>query len=127
MTQLTADDLLLASDDPGGSPASRKITRANAGKTLIEPTSKVANYNFASSDEMIKFNAAGGVLNGNLPTAIGIQGKTYFPIKVDSTSNPISLIPSGAETINGASEYNIVEQWECPAVTSDGTGWLARL
>ena len=129
LTELTApsaDDLLVAVDDPGGTPVTKKVTRVNLGKGIIEPTAKTANYTVTANDETILGNASGGQITFSLPAVSGTQGKRYYFKKVDSTASGVIIDPDGAETIDGAATYGLTVQYEGILIESDGSTWWIK-
>ncbi len=126
ITLPTADDLFVAVQDPGGTPETVKVTRANLGKGLINPTAKVANYNVTNNDEMILGDASGGTISFNLPAVSGTQGKRYYFKKVDSSANAVIIEPDASETIDGAARYQLTGQYEGIWVESDGSTWWIK-
>lgn len=129
LTQPTADDLLPIVDDPSGTPVTKKITRANLMKGIIEPTAKTGNYTVTSSDEHILGDATTGDITFSLPAVTGTQGKEYTFIKIDATSltNRVLIEADGSETINGSTDpYALVNQNECVVIISTGTAWRVK-
>lgn len=124
ITQPTADDLFCGVNDPSGSPETVKVTRANLGRRIIEPTAKSGNYILTSDDEIIKFDATGAARNGSLPTAVGAQGKVYIIVKIDSSANIVYVNPNGAETISGGTSYHLVNENESVTIVSDNSNWI---
>ena len=74
----------------------------------------------------IWFSLSGGNRTCNLPAAAGCTGREYGIGKSDSSTNTVTVDPSGAELINGASTFVISAQYEFIRIKSDGTGWLIQ-
>lgn len=126
LTNPSADDLLVAVDDPGGTPVTKKVTRVNLGKGIIEPTAKTANYTVTANDEGLLGNASGGAFTFSLPAVSGTQGKRYWFKKIDSSGNGIIIDPDGSETIDGAANYELTIENESITIESTGAAWLIK-
>lgn len=122
LTQPAAEDLFAIVDD--SATETKKITRANAFKRLVNPTAKVANYSLLSTDEVVSMDASGGARSFFLPAVSGLQGKSYMLRKADSSSNIVSIVPDGSETINGSASYPLYNQFESVEVICDSVGWI---
>lgn len=60
----------------------------------------------------------------NLPAVTGITGRVYSIKKVDPSVNVVTIDPSGAETIDGATTFPLAIQYESVTIVSNGsTGW----
>lgn len=77
-----------------------------------------------SADEnaqVVLANASSGNVTVTLPTAVGNGGKYFFVKKVDSTGNKV--IVSGAPSIDGDATLELLLQYECVQLVSDGSNW----
>lgn len=123
MTQPAAEDLLAIVDDPSGSPVTKKITRANLGKSIVEPTAKTSNYSVTASDETIFGDATSGTITFSLPAVSGTQGKRYNFGKTNS-ANRVDIDADGSETIGGSADaYRLINKNETVVIESTGTEW----
>ena len=122
-TALAATDLFAVATDISGTPTSKKITRANIAKGIIEPTAKTGNYTVTASDETILGDASSGDITFSLSAVSDTQGKKYIFKKTDSSSNSVIIDPDGAETIDGSATYSLTTQNASIEVESDGTTW----
>lgn len=61
-----------------------------------------------------------------LPTAVGVAGKTIGVIvtAAPNTVTSVNVIPTGAETINGAAIQYLATQFTSYTFISDGTNWF---
>jgi len=133
ITQLTAlsdptnDDIFVIVNDPTGSPVSRKITLGNIRKDIVNNIPKTANYTATTGDGILFGDATNGNFNFYLPTATStIRGLELLFIKVDSSSNVITIVPDGTQTLNGVSSYVLEKEYENIAVICDGANWKSK-
>ena len=87
-------------------------------------STKTADYTIVSSDYSILGNAASESITISLPAAASYTGRMFVIKKVDSSANLVTIDPNGAETIDGASTYDLNVQWEAIQVQSNGTSWF---
>ncbi|MBW3568879.1 hypothetical protein KY385_01995, partial [Candidatus Parcubacteria bacterium] len=87
-------------------------------------TTKTANYTATASDSVILGDAGGGSIVISLPSAVGINGRTYTIKKIDSSLNTVTMDPDGTETIDGNATTAIGTQWTTRQITSDGANWV---
>jgi hypothetical protein len=123
LTEPSADDLLAIVDDPGGTPVTKKVTRANVRRHIVEATAKTANYTLTANDEVILADTTGGTFTVTAPTASGNKGKPWFVKKIAGSAS-VMVVPDGVETIDGASSYELVNINEVVHFTSDGTNLI---
>lgn len=88
----------------------------------------IINYRAISlvdCNKIFTCNASAGAFNIFLP-ACGTVGKGFSVgfKKIDSSTNAIVLNPSGAETIDGASNYFVHTQWQFTRIKTDGQNWF---
>jgi hypothetical protein len=72
----------------------------------------------------VNVNATLGARVINLPTAASATFRIYTVKKIDASANTVSVIPAGAETIDGVTPVTLTLQWERVTVQSDGTAWF---
>ncbi len=85
--------------------------------------SKSTSYTATASDTIIEVNATTGNATINLPTAVGIESKTYIIIKIDATVNTVTIDPNGSQTINGDTTRVLNYQYEALIIHSDNANW----
>lgn len=78
-----------------------------------------------SSNFAVGVDASGAARTMSLQSAASGYGQnTVFIVKkTDSSGNTVTLDPSGAETIDGASTYVLSAQNDAVIIQSDGTNW----
>lgn len=83
-------------------------------------TITTANANFAAAISNIYLVTTGAsTITATLPTAVGIPGQSIIIKKVDSGAGSVTV----AGTIDGATNYSVVNQWQFVEVTSDNANW----
>jgi len=93
----------------------------NPGVETVVSTSGA--YTVVSSDDVVLGNATAAAFTLTLPTAVGITGKTYTFIKVDSNATIVTVDGNGTETIKGQTNYKLASQFESAKMISDGSNW----
>jgi len=133
ITQLTAlseatnDDLLVIVNDPSGSPITQKITLGNLRKDVINTTPKTSNYTATTNDGVLFGDASAGSFTFPLPGAMStIKGLELTFVKLDSSTNTITIDPDGTQTIDGASNYILYGQYQSVTIYCDGSNWLIK-
>lgn len=66
-------------------------------------------------------DATNGAITVNLPPAADWVGLEIIVKKLDTAANNVTVSPDGTETIDGASSYDLVNQWDTVTLYSDGT------
>lgn len=102
-----------------------------AGRTLLLTTTPPArltrittDYTVAATDEVIVADVSGGKISAWLPpAAAGTQPYRFMVVGTGGAA--LTLVPSGAETINGVSDLTLTTPYDHALVVSDGiNGWL---
>jgi len=86
--------------------------------------SKTAAYTVTDSDFCVLCNATGAAFTVTLPTAAGRTGRVYAFVKIDSTTNAVTIGGYGSETINGSANTSLSSQWAKTVIISDGSNWV---
>ncbi|MEN9724203.1 MAG: hypothetical protein RJB38_2189, partial [Pseudomonadota bacterium] len=86
--------------------------------------SRTSSGTIAVDDSIIAANAATAAFSLTLPSASGIEGRQYIVKKTDSSANPVTLVGTGSQTIDGASSYLLGLQNQHVSVVSDGNNWV---
>jgi hypothetical protein len=81
------------------------------------------NTTLTDSHEIVNVDSSGGNVAISLPTAVGRGKKLYTVKKTDTGGNWVSIVPNGAETIDG----HVIEYLGFPGATlkmiSDNANW----
>lgn len=119
-TQPAMNDLVPVYDV--SATANRKMTLANVRKAVLA-TAKTTTYVVTATDDFIPVDATSGAFTVTLPTAVGIEGRSYTFKKTDSTFSQVTIEGDGTETIDGAANTTVATQYETVEVVSDGANW----
>lgn len=82
---------------------------------------KKANYSILPTDDHLDWDLTAGSATGLLPSANTVPGQDFTIVKVDSSSNFLSV--SGADPMSGQSQVILDTQWQSISVRSVGTAW----
>ncbi len=93
------------------------------GGASTETVSNVTNNITAGSDSILLVNAGTGPINVTLPAASTKTGSTYRIKKVDSTTNLVTIIPNGVETIDGYTNMIVAYHNSTIDIVSNGNYW----
>jgi hypothetical protein len=81
------------------------------------------DYTATIFDSTILCDATSASLTVTLPAASGLAGRLFNIKKIDSTTNTVTIAPSGADTVDGDTSAIIELQWVNVVVHSDGANW----
>ncbi|MFA5695930.1 MAG: hypothetical protein WC917_00490 [Bacilli bacterium] len=98
------------------------------GGALIRGTMQYVFSNttitLGDNGKIFNFNAGLGTFNFILPSCATVgRGFTVGFKKTDASLNQAILVPSGAQTIDGASNYFVHTQWQFTQIKTDGGNW----
>lgn len=69
-------------------------------------------------------NASSNPISVTLPLASTCEGVVFTIKKVDATTNVVTILPSGSDTIDGVTSHTISQQFVSYIFQSDGTTWV---
>jgi|GEM_PF-4125577 len=117
--------------DAVDTPADGEVLSYNAteGKFEWVPQAAAGGFNVvsvtadytASDRDCVLADASGGAITVTLPSPSA--NAEVIVKKIDSSTNTVTVAPSGTETIDGASQQVLDTQYEAIHVISDGTDW----
>lgn len=82
-----------------------------------------SDYTISTNNNKIFADCSVSNINVYIPTASGVGGKG-FTIKKIAGNNKLNIIPTGLETIDGQSQYNIFHTYESINITSNNINWF---
>lgn len=89
----------------------------------LRARSLTANGTLVVTDGVLLCDATAGQISLVLPAAAAVEGRVYRVKKTDGTSAKVAVQPSGAETIDGLTEYAIVSQYESVTIMAVSGSW----
>lgn len=95
---------------------------------LLTVLSKTSNYAIVSTDGddlIIAADATAGSFTLTLYTALGNSGRKIRVVKIDASTNIVTIDPTGTETVNGQLTTALTAQYEAINITSDASNWIA--
>lgn len=116
------------SDGTTSVSAAQFLANYSGTQTAIDETD--SPYPALATDSVILCDSTDGVITVNLPTAVGITGKTYTIVDSSGSapSNAITVDGSAAETIDGLTTVDLgdTQRYELLEIVSDGTNWFSH-
>lgn len=76
-----------------------------------------------TTEELVLVDASYGRVEITLMPPSDYVGKIVRVKKMDSTNNPVVILPNNGEEVEDDSELVINCQYDCPWLTNDGTDW----
>lgn len=92
------------------------------GDTAVSVAIKTTDYTITGSDDVILGDATSAAINITLPTAVGVT-KIYSVKKIDSTSNTVTVVTTGGQTIDGSTTAVIKVRYVSISVVSNNSNW----
>jgi hypothetical protein len=92
------------------------------GSLSFQIVSKIATYTVTDTDNVILVDASSVACTINIPSAVGIKGRTYNIKKIDATTNGVIITPAGGN-IDGQATFTTTTQNQAFTVISDGSNW----
>lgn len=89
----------------------------------LNTATKTSDYTVTSSDSILLADASSNDVTFTLPTAVGITGRRYTFVRLNTSGNAVTLDPNGAQTINGAATLDLISQYAAYTIASDGSNW----
>lgn len=86
-------------------------------------TITAANYSITAADSIIFANAASNSIQITLPAASGLNGYRYYVKRIDPSTNTVTILRSGTDTIDGQTSLTLDLQYTALALVSNGSAW----
>ncbi len=98
-----------------------------AGTARRSTGTLTADYTISQSDDVLFVDATTGMISLIFPSADRLTGDIVV-IKIDASANIVRLLPSGTDTVDGASFFDLDAQRRTAIVMPDVNNWyiLAR-
>lgn len=96
------------------------------GPTVVYKVFADSPYTLAAIEGMVVWDATDGACVSTLPLAAGFPYREITIVKDDSSANPVTPTPSGADTVDWAAGA-LIAQGQSISLTSDGISrWIAK-
>lgn len=79
-----------------------------------------------ATDGGIEVDASGGPITITLIAVAGNEGRTFIVKKIDASANTVTILPVGADTIDGDASEIILFQWTAVVISSNGVAAWRR-
>jgi hypothetical protein len=96
---------------------------ANAGD-IINPGGDVI---VGDNETLIKADATAGNMTVTLPDAATVPNVTYKVVKTDTSTNTVTVVGAGGDTIGASTQYVLYKQRDTLTTTSDGTNFVSAV
>ncbi len=111
-----ADDTVVWTADPVRAPTPKS--------TVVKDVSGATTVSTGDDGSLYAADATSGGFLITLPAAADAgNGFEWSAIKVDSTTNTVTVDANGSETINGQLDYTLSQQWATVTLRCDGSEW----
>ena len=108
---------------PQGPPGAAGAPGLNGSQTPVAISTKSVSYTIASGDCVLLANCSSSAITFTLPPASTVTGRFFYLKKIDSSTNALSILPNGSETIDGAASLSTVTRYFSFTLVSDGANW----
>lgn len=98
--------------------------KQNRLRSLVSKVHSDSPYSVATTDDIVSADATSGAIVLNLPASSGLSGRIIYFKRLDATANSISIVPNGAETIDGDASLLLVSQYDAFCLYSNGSNWF---
>ena len=85
---------------------------------------KTTTYSVLLSDSVLTADTTSAAFTMTVPTAVGIAGKKFTFKKINSTANALTIATTSSQTIDGATTFELMNQWSSVTIMSDGANWV---
>jgi len=92
-------------------------------KLAMTKTAVSSNHTATATEDYLEVDATSGAITVALPDATTNPGRLYLIVKSDSSSNPVTIDPSGSQTIDAFATAELRLQRDGLYIVSDGANW----
>ena len=97
------------------------LLKGNIGVLTIQTIT--ADYTMIWADRTILADASSAAITVTLPDPASYPDEELSIKKIDSSTNAVTVAHHGSETIDGAANVSLANQWDSVTIKSDGTNW----
>jgi hypothetical protein len=96
---------------------------AGGGGISILSQSITGDITLTVNSQVVLADASSGVITVTLPPAAQVPRKEFHIKKTDASVNKVTITPSGSDTIDTGTSYDITTQYTSRRIYSDGSNW----
>ncbi|KKN55842.1 hypothetical protein LCGC14_0578330 [marine sediment metagenome] len=119
--------ILFAPDIFGARSSRRPPSVDSAVAAAGDVGSPVGDFVVPDNTTLINADATTGNMTVTLPDAATVANVTYKVVKVDVTTNTVTVVVTGGDAIAGASSYVLRKQYDVLDTVSNGTSYTASV
>jgi hypothetical protein len=94
-------------------------------KRDLNVVSKTGAYTITEDDDIILADATGGAFSVTLPAVSGEARDSTSTVKrMNGGANAVTIATPGAETVDGAANHVLSDQYDCVTLSTDGSNWM---
>lgn len=121
-----AQNGLQGAPGPAGTPGATGPAGMNSAGGPVAISIKTGNYTTLSGDCLIACDCTSGPITITMLTATGNTGRIFYIKKIDTTSNPVTIVGSGSDVIEFGSLPSLTARGMSVSLISNGsTGYWA--
>lgn len=98
---------------------------AVSGRMLRSISTVVVSQTLATSQDIVNANASSGSIVLTLPLTSALPGNTYTITKTDATANTVTIVTSGADTIQGLTSMVLRNRYDVLNLLNIGVVWIS--
>lgn len=89
----------------------------------VAVANKTGAYTIVLADSVITADSTSAAFQVTLPTAVGNTGRQFVIKRINSGANNVTVGTTSAQTIDGATTYVLINQYQSITVVSNGSNW----
>ncbi len=96
----------------------------SASGARLTATDLSTSFTLGATTTSHRCDATSGAITATLPAASGVQNQLFSILKIDSSTNAVTIDGNGSETINGALTLVLSRQWQGVVIQATASAWV---